>query len=104
MEFSRKLKRHRSLVAALVAGYAVWRYGRYLAWGWLQLRNLPFVDGPLDFLLGNWEAAAALGVAIFIAVFAGVRYALGRGPRTPAGGDDSPDSQGEPPPPLTAKG
>ena len=70
------LKRNRSLVAALVAVYAVWRYGRYLDWGWLQVHNLPFVEGPLDYLLGHWELAAALGAVIFVAVFSGVRYAL----------------------------
>ena len=80
------LKRNRSLVAALVAVYAVWRYGRYLAWGWLQVHNLPFVDGPVDFLLGHWELAAALAAVIFVAVFCGVRYAL----------RDRPDSPDEP--------
>ncbi len=72
------LKRHRSLIAALAAVYAVWRYGRYLAFGWLQLRNLPFVDGPVRFLLGHWEVAAVLGAVIFVGVFGGVRFALGQ--------------------------
>jgi len=74
------LKRHRSLAAALVAAYALWRYGRYLALGWLQLRNLPFIDGPTRFLLGHWEVATVLGVVIFVVVFAGVRYALTKAP------------------------
>lgn len=75
------LRRHRTLAAALAAAYALWRYGRYLAVGWLQLRNVPFVDGPVQFLLEHWEVAGALGAMIFIAVFASVRYALGKASR-----------------------
>lgn len=82
------LKRHRSLIALLAAVYAVWRYGRYLALGWLQLRNVPFVDGPVRFLLGHWEVAAVLGAVIFIGVLAGVRFALGQGRRDHDDGDE----------------
>ncbi len=90
------LKRHRSLVAVAVALYAVWRYGRYLGVAWLQVRNLPFVDGPVQFLVGHWAWATALGVVIFVTVFVAVRYALGRAgeqrlvPATADTSDDAP--------------
>ena len=102
------LKERRSLIAALAAGYAVWRYGRYLAAGWLQLHNLPFVDGPVRFLLERWEIAAVLGAVIFVGVFGVVRYALGheRRERSDDDGGGSPvDARREAPsPPETPSG
>jgi hypothetical protein len=58
---ARLLEKRRSLVAALVAAYAVWRYGRYLVVGWLQVHNLPFIDGPATYLWSTGTSPPRLG-------------------------------------------